>query len=139
MCVVNRNSAEPPSHYDCAKFSALACPFLTLPKAQRREANMPANTQELAGIMIPRNPGVTCLWTTKRYFVHNTARGPLFNIGRSESVEWSAEKLPATREQVLVSIDSGMPSLRALCETPQDHAALATAYNEVLPFLPATQ
>src|SRR5215467_3774641 len=29
MCTLNRVSAEPPSHRDCAEFAAKACPFLT--------------------------------------------------------------------------------------------------------------
>src|SRR5262245_13722710 len=31
MCAVNRISAEPPSHLECATFAATACPFLTHP------------------------------------------------------------------------------------------------------------
>src|SRR5262245_2742625 len=31
MCAVNRISAEPPSHRECASFSARGCPFLTRP------------------------------------------------------------------------------------------------------------
>src|ERR1700746_1024652 len=27
MCAVTRTSGEPPSHEDCAKFAAVACPF----------------------------------------------------------------------------------------------------------------
>jgi hypothetical protein len=29
MCAVNRVSAEPPSHYGCAHYAAMACPFLS--------------------------------------------------------------------------------------------------------------
>src|SRR4051812_13673711 len=32
MCAVNRISSEPPSHLECAQFSAMACPFLVRPK-----------------------------------------------------------------------------------------------------------
>ncbi len=58
MCVVNRVSSEPPSHRECAVFAAQACPFLTLPRARRRDANLPA-TGEPPGVMLTRNPGVT--------------------------------------------------------------------------------
>src|SRR5687768_6618400 len=37
MCGVNRISSEPPSHYQCARFSAEACPFLARPHMVRRE------------------------------------------------------------------------------------------------------
>ena len=38
MCAVNRTSAEPPSHRDCARYSAKACPFLSRPTMRRRDA-----------------------------------------------------------------------------------------------------
>src|SRR5439155_15335159 len=37
MCGINRTSAEPPSHYDCALWSAKNCPFLNNPDMVRRE------------------------------------------------------------------------------------------------------
>lgn len=66
MCGINQISAEPPSHYQCAKFAALACPFLTLPKAQRREAGLPEGHEEIGSAthMIMRNPGVAMIWIT---------------------------------------------------------------------------
>src|SRR5262245_3833667 len=27
MCAINRTMSEPPSHYECARFAAQACPF----------------------------------------------------------------------------------------------------------------
>ena len=35
MCCINRISAEPPSHRDCALFAAKNCPFLSMPLARR--------------------------------------------------------------------------------------------------------
>jgi hypothetical protein len=29
MCAVNRTNAEPPNHYECARFAAIACPHLS--------------------------------------------------------------------------------------------------------------
>jgi hypothetical protein len=70
MCAVNQTTAEPPSHKECAEWSVRGCPFLAKPQMVRRtddkieqlKAENPS-----AGIPIDRNPGVTCLWTTKSY------------------------------------------------------------------------
>ena len=41
VCAVNRTSAEPPMHLDCATWSVQGCPFLTRPHMHRREAGLP--------------------------------------------------------------------------------------------------
>src|SRR5690606_32990139 len=45
MCVVNRVSAEPPAHRECAEYAAQACPFLSQPRMRRNERNMPAGAR----------------------------------------------------------------------------------------------
>jgi hypothetical protein len=144
MCAVNRTTSEPSCHLDCAIFSATACPFLTLPKAKRRDANLPAGHSEPAGICIMRNPGVTCLWTTLSYEIMDARNGYLIRLSEPTDVQWYAEKKPATREQVLESIDSGMPLLREQCEREesehlikQSHALLDSYYERMLALLPA--
>src|SRR5438046_1182517 len=37
MCGINRTSAEPPCHLECARYSAKNCPFLSKPHMTRRE------------------------------------------------------------------------------------------------------
>lgn len=37
MCAVNRVISEPPSHRECAEFSAQTCPFLSRPRMRRNE------------------------------------------------------------------------------------------------------
>src|SRR5262245_53363166 len=64
MCAVNRVSAEPPSHLDCATYSARLCPFLSVPQMTRRERHKPAGAVSPPGIMIMRNPGVALVWVT---------------------------------------------------------------------------
>jgi hypothetical protein len=117
MCAVNRISAEPPSHRDCAEWAVRACPFLTRPHMRRREAGLPAELGEPAGIMIDRNPGIAVTWTTRlpRTF-RDPAGGTLFNIGEPESsigtsVGWWCEGRAATRAEVLDAIDAGLPAL----------------------------
>lgn len=121
MCAVNRTSAEPPSHRECADWSARACPFLTRPHMVRREAGMPEESVEPAGIMLRRNPGVALVWVTRNERAAlaprpDGSKGVLFNIGDPQEVVWYAEGRPATRAEILESIESGLPALRELAE-----------------------
>jgi hypothetical protein len=138
MCIVNRTSAEPPSHTDCATFSAMACPFLSLPKAKRREANLPEGAREPAGEMIKRNPGVSAVWTCEQYSTFKAPGGPLFRIGHPSEVLWFAEGRPATREEVLASIESGLPLLqaRAVQDGAEAMYALGQAVGHAMQWLP---
>lgn len=117
MCCVNRTSAEPPSHRECAEYAARVCPFLTMPKAVRREANLPGDAVEPAGTMLRRNPGVTLVWVTRdrlRPFTaprHDGRAGTLFYVGNPTATLWFAEGRPATRAEIVASIDSGLPLL----------------------------
>jgi hypothetical protein len=140
MCAVNRISGEPPSHRACAQFSAQACPFLTLPKAVRREAGLPEE-RSVAGVMIPRNPGVALLWITKRFQPIKAPGGILFDIGKPEIVEWWTEGRTATRAEVLASIESGLPILEQAAqeEGPEAVAEIARRYQDALTLLPKAQ
>lgn len=111
MCAINRVSAEPPAHLECADFSVQACPFLIMPKAQRRDADIPAGTQNPPGIMIMRNPGVTLVWVTSHYQQIQQENGFLFRLGDPTKVGWFAEGKAANRKQVMDSIGSGLPIL----------------------------
>jgi hypothetical protein len=114
MCTVNRISAEPPSHDECAAFSARACPFLSRPHMDRRENGLPEDYGNPGGVMIRRNPGVVCLWETLKFKLIREPRGVLFRIGDPRSVRWFAEGRAATRVEVLASMESGLPALADL-------------------------
>lgn len=116
MCCVTRANSEPPSHIECARYAAQACPFLTRPHAKRREAGLPDDLRPAAGLPLDRNPGVVGLWTTKRYTtsrVHGVGANPgvLFRLGDPESLEFWAEGRSAKREEVIASVVSGLPTL----------------------------
>lgn len=115
MCTVNRVSAEPPSHLECAEYAVKACPFLTQPKMRRNEKDIHPLTQETEG-MIKRNPGVTTLWATKSYRLEPVNPGVLFFMGDPEYVSWYREGRRATRREVLDSIESGIPELTVQAE-----------------------
>lgn len=140
MCGINRTTAEPPSHYECAGWSARNCPFLTNPDQIRRvdEIVSAPTPDNCPGIAITRNPGVTMLWTTKDYTVFDDGNGlPLICFGEPERVEWYSRGKPATRDEVMRSIDSGFPALMAAARTePGAVAPLLQAKEKFLQYLP---
>src|SRR5207244_1894019 len=96
MCGVNRVSSEPPSHRDCARWSAENCPFLNNPHMVRREdseINNETMRKETAGYAICRNPGVAMLWLTRSFeVIPDPKKGKvLFAMGEPEAVEWWRE------------------------------------------------
>jgi hypothetical protein len=130
MCAVNRNIAEPPSHHSCALYGVLACPFLTQPRMKRNEKD-PIVDGHIAGHGLKRNPGVTCLWTTRSYKTWRPpGGGVLFSLGDPEKVEYYAEGRRATRDEVMASMESGLPLLMKVAEDegPDAVAALKKMY-----------
>ena len=120
MCGVNRVTAEPPSHTECAEYAVRACPFLTKPLATRRERDMPEDAG-IAGVMIKRNPGVSLLWTTKDYrpFRANAPAGTsgvLFRIGDPTDLKFYSQGREATREEIDHSIATGLPLLEEMAQ-----------------------
>lgn len=140
MCAVNRTSAEPPEHFECATFSAKACPFLTQREPDRREfKELPTDVTEPAGCMIKRQPGVVLVWVTNNYRILRTERGPLFRIGEAKRVFWWREGRAATRAEILESIESGLPLLRQPAEEQSAEAVaqLEKQIQEAMVLLPA--
>jgi hypothetical protein len=138
MCVVNKTSSEPPSHLDCALWAVQACPFLSNPKAVRRTDDLTeANKGNVAGMMIGRNPGITCVWTTTHWTKFSDGRGGfLFDIGAPVSASWWREARPATRAEVLASMESGLPILREACHNADDHKTLELAVTIAMQLAP---
>jgi hypothetical protein len=84
----------------------------------RREGGL-EDTTATAGIMIARNPGVSCLWTTRSPGAapfDDGAGGLLLNLFPPTALAWFREGRTATRAEVLESVESGLPQLRALAE-----------------------
>jgi hypothetical protein len=112
MCVINRLSAEPPSHLDCSRFAALNCPFLAHPMAKR--VKVEGEFSKPGGVMIERNPGVTAVWTTKGFTIEKDMGKPLWRIGSAERVEFYANGRKARQSEVDASVQSGIPLLRSV-------------------------
>jgi hypothetical protein len=111
MCVITRTVSEPPSHRECAEFSARACPFLSIPPKGRRDDHLPAAIKEPAGISLKRNPGVIALWLCDTYRITPQDDGMLFSVGQPREVFWYCEGRSATRTEVKLSINTGLPFL----------------------------
>jgi hypothetical protein len=143
MCAVNRISAEPPAHRDCAIYSARVCPFLAVPRMRRRENNLPDGMVEAAGGPIRRNPGVALVWVTRTFTVFRAPmgnQGRLHRFGDPTEVLWYAEGRTATRAEILASMESGLPALQEACQLDDDPAdslrMLDKDYQRALALLP---
>lgn len=157
MCAINRISGEPPSHRDCAVFSATACPFLTRPKMVRNEVAIdraeeafgetlrtPEGKMITAGMAIERNPGVALVWVTEAYRTMRAPRsdgkgdGILFRIGMPTEALWFAHGRPASLVEVQESIKSGLPVLEeaARLDGPDAEAQLRAAIASAALYLP---
>lgn len=138
MCGVNRTSSEPPSHEDCAVWSATHCPFLTNPNRERRTGGLPdAELLSMPGIGIMRNPGVTMVWTTRHgWQPRQVPGGILFGMGDPHRVQWFREGRPAARVEVSESILTGLPELKKLARHRDDRRELARRLRQLRPWLP---
>lgn len=142
MCAVNRITSEPPCHPACAEYAVAACPFLTKPRMRRNEKDRPDEAKDAAGIPLDRNPGVALIWLTTTYtpfHPHAGNPGILFKLGKPISLKFYAEGRLATREEILHSIETGIPLLRREAEVdgPAAIDALELKYREAMQLLPA--
>lgn len=136
MCAINRVTAEPPTHLDCAQYACRACPFLTYPQRGRNTAGLPADLKHPGGFMATRNPGVALVWVCTTFRVQRATvgnEGLLIHLGEATAKYWYCRGRPATLPEVLESIESGLPFLRDIArkhdgpEGERDLEALITA------------
>lgn len=132
MCAINRTTSEPPSHLECAQWSAKNCPFLSRPHMHRREAGMPEEVVEPAGVCIPRNPGVTMIWITYGFHLFDDNNGrKLIRIYDPVEVEYYTEGRPSTRAEVEESVRTGLPFLEELARAEPKPADQQAALKEI--------
>jgi len=148
MCAVTRTSPEPPSHHDCAVYSAVTCPFLSIPDMRRREKGLPVGHVPAPGCGIKRNPGVALVWTTRSWKLirGQTADGGgnpgvLVSVGDPSETLWFCEGRAATRAEIDASMESGLPLLydadRGRPQEAEAHAELARMVEDARKYLPA--
>lgn len=141
MCMVNRTSAEPPTHLECAKFAVQACPFLTLPRAQYRSAKLPTNVTANVD-MLTHNPGATVLWTCDHWAAFDTLDSAdhhqLVTFGDPKGVQCWTQGRRATRGEMLDAIARGLPSLQRIADAEGGDAPrrLARAVDDAMFWLP---
>lgn len=114
MCVVNRNTAEPPCHLECAQFAARACPFMLQPGRDYRMPNVEGIRQVVG--MLPGNPGAAAIWVTKSYTLTPMHGDIHVTLGDPVEVHWYAEGKLATRQQILDSLARRLPLVREVAE-----------------------
>lgn len=138
MSALSRVTSEPGSHYECAQFAVVACPFLVLPASQYKQTPLPEGARIPAGEFSTRNPGVCALWTATTFKV---TQGPLIEVGEPSHVEWWHKGNYATRKVVRSSIDEGVTEAWKLGDSYQSQRIdylieMANAYWRAAPFLP---
>jgi hypothetical protein len=123
MCTINRISAEPPNHRECAEFSLRACPFLTRPAMERRDTDLADGTPigdsgcTGGGVMLKHNPGVTVLYIPMTFEVRPDGHGGrLFHLGEPLWSEWWTLARHATPAEAAAGFDLGVTRLRQLAE-----------------------
>lgn len=121
MCAVNRVTAEPACHRECAIYSATACPFLNTPNMRRRPVEM-AGLIDPPGEMVTRNPGACLIWVTRSWQLQRTPTGPLIKLGDPAETLWFRDGRPATGDEVRAAIKSGIPTLYAAADHDDDPA-----------------
>jgi len=117
MCMVNRTTAEPPCHLECAEYSVRACPFLAFPQRKRNMDDLPADRIAPPGLTLERNPGVSLIWVCKTYKLaraHGGNKGVLVTLGEATAKHWYRRGRPATLPEVLDAIETGLPALREI-------------------------
>lgn len=136
MCGINRTTAEPPCHMGCAVWSAMACPFMVLPAAKYRLANLPEDARTNEGALTG-NPGVAMLWTCQDYTTFRTPGGDwLITMGEPDHVHWFCEGRRATRDEVVASIDARIHFLEDVAREHGELDALACKVDDFKRFLP---
>lgn len=111
MCCVNRLSAEPPCHFECAEFAVRNCPFMVYPKVKRSLDPEDRRYEAPGGVMIERNPGVSAIWVCRAFRVEKHDGKPLWRFGMAHKVSFWASSRKATFAEVEAATRSGLPGL----------------------------
>lgn len=136
MAAINRISAEPPSHLDCAEYAVAACPFLLHPKAKRRALDETLPLVMPPGVHTEHNPGVMLLWTTKSSTFNSRARPSIIHLGEPTTVRWYSEGKAANRLQATAAMDDARERLSEMCANNAQLKHLADATERLRKHLP---
>lgn len=137
MCVINRITSEPPSHFRCAVWAAKACPFLATPRRKRRpiDAELEAVTDKPVGAHEPGNPGGVVIWSTGQWR-RNEHR--LIELGEPYRIDVFTEGRRATAAEAHALFDDGAARLAkaAALESAAAFAACIVMTDEARRLIP---
>lgn len=138
VAAMNRITAEPASHVECAEFAVQACPFMVNPSFQRGSTDREEELMPAGGVMLLTNPGVSALWTSKKPpKPRSAAPSVVLEVGEPTVVRWYVMGREATRNQVLVALDAGIAQhLTPRCHNEGDLATVQALRTQLLPYLP---
>ena len=140
MGIVNRLSADPGSHRECAVYGSVACPFLNRSVTRCRDISLPPDVQIKPSADQPRANGVTAVWVTDADLtpVYN-GDDVAFEFSHPTEVLWFAAGREATREEVISSMEYGMLILMELAAKRSVTALrnLERRFRGTLQFIPA--
>lgn len=134
--VITRSTSEPASHRSCADFAVAACPFMVLPKAKYRSANLPEESHRPEEEnLLTDNTGVSAVIITRSFEITNKTSGDwMISVGEPEAILWSREGRSATRAEAVDALDRRMSYLRkiALKDTETSKKLLERRFFDVI-------
>jgi hypothetical protein len=113
MCTLNRISAEPPCHDDCAQYAVKVCPFMLRPEMKRVPETKHPDKFVISAQHDLRNPGIMAIYHARTYrpVMHDV---PLIEMGPPVGgVSWWTRGHAATRQEVEEALREGGERLRA--------------------------
>jgi hypothetical protein len=84
-----------------------------------------------------RNPGVVAVWVTKSFKLRKVdPHSFLFKIGDPITIDWYAEGRLATHEEIMHSINTGLPLLEKMAAEEGGTQQLKRAINKAMELIP---
>lgn len=106
MKAINRMATEPGCHHDCAEWWARTC-------------HKPA--------------GIACLWTTQHSRI---AMDGKIVVSEADAVSWWKDGRAATKPEILLVMDTGMPELIKNCRSRMEREDAEFRRRQLTEFLP---
>lgn len=118
MSAIEGATPEPPSHYDCARFSVCNCPHLSTSTASHSAAYQDADGYASQANVSKVRSGATAIWITKGRGAtpFRAGDGVLFGLSGPERLEWYAGGRAATGAEVRDAIALVLPTLQRAAE-----------------------
>ncbi|THD62965.1 hypothetical protein [Phenylobacterium sp.] len=118
MSALEGATPEPPSHYDCARFSVRCCPHLSTPTAKPSARYGEAEGYAAQANVSKLRSGATAIWVTRGRGAtpFHAGGGLLFGLEGPERLEWYAAGRPASAADVRAAIARVLPTLRRVAE-----------------------